>query len=418
MLNIIKRFDRWLLFWALLASVVGIFIVFDASYVRSMQAGRGVFSREAVMQVVFLGIAFLSCLWLASWKPQTYQRGSKALWCFSLVTLLLVEIPGVGVAQNGAHRWIGYGSFLIQPAEFAKLAVVVYLAGLLSVRKPWPKELPKTRDRIAWLDKIAYPKFVRVLPAIWVLAAVVLIEKEPDLGTAAVVAFTGYVMFLQGGISRASAIWGTVIAALGVGLMIMQEPYRMERIENHFHRWDKKNTDETGFQTVQSEFAMATGGVLGVGPGGGRAKTILPAATTDFVMATVGEEFGLIGSMGVIVILSGLTIRLLQLASQAKEKFASLVCSGVASWIGIQTAVNIMMANGTLPAIGIPLPFISSGGSSLIALWMAIGVCESVRTMQPELLKKAAVLSAHDWDATPSSRSTVAAGSARYYGGN
>jgi cell division protein FtsW (lipid II flippase) len=136
--------------------------------------------------------------------------------------------------------------------------------------------------------------------------------------------------------------------------------------------------DDIDFQTDQSELAQANGGMLGVGPGSGRAKHVLPAATTDFVMATVGEEFGLVGVTLVIAVLFLMCVRLYSLAMKTKGEFGSLVLIGMASWIAIQTCTNVMMANGALPAIGIPLPFISYGGSSLLALWTGLGVCQSV----------------------------------------
>jgi cell division protein FtsW len=211
-----------------------------------------------------------------------------------------------------------------------------------------------------------------------VLAAVILIEKEPDMGTGAVVAFTAFCMMILGGVSKKSIVLATAIAALGVIGMIKQEPYRLERITNHAKRWEAGTMDDTGYQTVQSEVAMASGGFFGTGPGSGRAKHVQPAATTDFLPSTIGEEFGFVGMMLTLGILCLLVLRMLALATKAPTKFGSLVLSGCAAWIGIQATVNVMMSNGLLPAIGIPLPFISSGGSSLIALWMALGICQAV----------------------------------------
>lgn len=157
----------------------------------------------------------------------------------------------------------------------------------------------------------------------------------------------------------------------------------MERITSHTARWSAKNVDDQSYQTVQSELAMATGGVLGVGVGAGRAKHVLPATTTDFIMATVAEEFGLVGALAVMAVLAGLVLRLLMLAQRTAAPFARLVLAGTACWLGIQSCVNIMMANGFLPAIGIPVPFLSSGGSSLVALWLVLGICNSVLAPSP-----------------------------------
>jgi cell division protein FtsW (lipid II flippase) len=152
---------------------------------------------------------------------------------------------------------------------------------------------------------------------------------------------------------------------------------------NHFQRWETQNIDDSGYQTVQSEIAMANGGLNGVGPGAGHAKHLMPATTTDFVMATVAEEFGFLGATAVLTLLGALVIRLLYRASQAQDRFAMLTLTGIAAWLGFQGCVNVLQANGTLPPIGIPFPFVSSGGSSLLALWMAIGVTEALAVVKP-----------------------------------
>jgi cell division protein FtsW len=315
--------------------------------------------------------------------PTKWKRGSKILWILALLGVIAVEF--VGTKMNGAQRWIRLGPVNVQPAEFAKVALVVYLAGLLADRKPW--QGPK--KRLAWhvyLDNVMPRKLARLWPAVWVVLMVGLIEAEPDLGTGAVVAATAFAMFVAGGVSWTSVAVGAVIALLGAGFMAKQQPYRMERIESHVHRWQEQNADGIGFQTVQSEAAMASGGLLGVGFGNGRAKHILPATTTDFIMATIAEETGLLGSALVLGLLGAIVWRLQWLAAQAADRFSSLVLTGVAWWLAIQSCVNVMMANATLPAIGIPLPFFSSGGSSLLALWIAIGICQAcvVRKRAPE----------------------------------
>ena len=291
--------------------------------------------------------------------------------------LLLVKLHGA--TENGARRWIGVGKFGIEPSEFAKIAVILYLASVFADWDAWPKKIPPRRDFIELLDTVWWPKAKRAFPAFVILMAVGLIAMQPDVGTAAVIAVTAFAMFVAGGVSRKSLIACVLIAGIGGGLFVMREPYRVDRIIHHSERWNAQNVDETEFQTAQSELAQADGGAIGVGPGGGRAKHLLPATTTDFIMATIGEESGLVGSLGVLAVLGALCWRLLYLARKTKAKFGKLVLFGTGTWLGVQTCVNVMMANAFLPAIGIPLPFISSGGSSLIALWIAIGVCQATQ---------------------------------------
>ncbi len=392
-MNPTRRLSDPTLFWLALALTgVGMLFIFDAGYARSMRDGRGMIPREFLMQIPFLISGLLIAYWVGRISQVKLKKWSIGIFLLGMISLIAVEIPGIGYEMSGAQRWIGRPPFLLQPAEFFKVAAIIYLAGVFADRKAWPSKLPHFSNWAAKMDALAWPKIKRCLPALWVLIGVYLIEREPDLGTAAVVAVTAFVMFILGGVSRSTLIAGALVAAGGTWLMVKAQPYRMERIENHAHRWEPKNVDDVGYQTVQSELAQATGGWIGVGVGAGRAKHVMPATTTDFIMATVAEEFGLLGSVTVLGLLGWLVGRLLWLANRAHTRFAMLVLSGVATWIGVQTCTNVMMANGFVPAIGIPLPFISSGGSSLIALWLAMGVCQAV--LRPVPVAKEAVVEA------------------------
>ncbi|RYG45398.1 FtsW/RodA/SpoVE family cell cycle protein [bacterium] len=210
------------------------------------------------------------------------------------------------------------------------------------------------------------------------LAGVALTERGKDLGTAAVLLAILGAMCVIAGVRWQTLVAWSLVMFVGITGLVMKEPYRVARITNHLHRWDPKVVDSEGFQSAQAEVGMASGGLTGVGLGRGRTKHIIPAPTTDYVNATIGEETGLVGMSAVLLLLGGIVARLLILAKRAQEKFPAYVLFGTASWLTIQTCVNVMMANATLPSIGIPVPFISSGGSSLIALWLAIGICQGV----------------------------------------
>jgi cell division protein FtsW len=371
------------LFWlAITLSALGLFFIFDAGYARSIQAGRGALSREFLIQIIALIFAIpLSC-YIASKGLKRTLAWSKLLWLLSLALLVLVEVPGIGHELNGATRWIKIGPILIQPSEFAKLTLVLYLAGALALRSPW-KQPKSIKDWPQWMDRVFVPKFKRLLPALWAVLAIVLIALEPDLGTAAILAVTAFAVSWAGGASKKSLIWFAAVGALAVGFLIFEQPYRLERITNHMHRFEGSNLDEIGFQTGQSELAMAGGGIAGAGIGAGRAKHILPGATTDFMPTTIAEEFGFVGWLLVTGLLAALVMRILWLAGKAPTRFGGLVLFGIGTWLGVQSVTNLCMANGLLPAIGIPLPFLSSGGSSLIALWLALGACQAALAPQP-----------------------------------
>ena len=374
--------DPALIALALAASFLGLVFIFDAGYARSLASGRGMIPGEFKTQLMMFVVSIVAGGLMSKLPGDKWQKASKLIWFLAFVSVFLPEIPGLAHRQNGADRWFKL-PFLppIQPAEFVKVAVIIYLAGLFAKRKAW--EPKPAKDWAQWLDRNLGRKLKRCLPALWIVIACVVIEKEPDMGTAAVIAATAFALFVVGGVSKKTLIAGSVAGVLLVGWLVTHESYRMERIRNHGARWSAENMDDAGWQTVQSEIGLAAGGLIGVGPGAGRAKHVLPAATTDFVSATIGEEFGLLGMWGVLAVLGGLVFRLFHLAKRAADPFAALYLSGFGAWIAVQTSVNVMMANGLLPAIGIPMPFVSSGGSSLIALWMGIGIANSVLVRRP-----------------------------------
>lgn len=376
-----RTYDPGLFALALLATLVGLLFIFDAGYARALAGDKGMIPPEFKSQIFFLPFALLAYWLCASVRAPKLRRWAGFLWGVSLLALIAVDL--VGKEQNNAKRWLGVGSLMVQPSEFAKLTAVVFLAAVFANRKAWPAKIKKYRDVAQRIDYVWLPKLKRCMPGLLVLAGAFFIELGKDLGTAAVVGVIVAVMCWVGGATKKSLLVGLVGTSLLVGGLVAKEPYRMERILNHTHRWDPDNVRGVGYQTIQSELGIATGGVFGVGIGNGRAKHLIPAPTTDFIMATVGEETGLLGSLAVLAIVGAVVWRLLWLANRATDRFAMLVLTGVATWFGIQGCVNIMMANGLLPAIGIPVPFVSSGGSSLIALWMAVGVCQSVLAPVP-----------------------------------
>lgn len=387
------------LFWLALAlSLVGLFVIFDAAYPRSIQKDESLLPREFLAQVFYLVVALGAAYGVARVSIKTWLHASKMLWLLTVLALIAVEIPGIGKEMNGATRWIKLGPIPIQPSEIAKLTLILYLAGVFATRKGWPDKIKPSKNFVLWLDSVAVPKFKRCLPGIWAMLAIGLTALEPDLGTAAIMAFIAYMLCLTGGVTRKTLVVGTVGGLLLMLVAIKMEPYRVERIMNHFNRHDVTKMDDIGYQSNQSEFSMASGGIMGVGIGSGRAKHVIPAPTTDFVMTTVAEEIGFVGWLAVVGLLAALTIRLFLLAPKAPTKFGGLVLTGIGSWLGIQAVTNLMMANGTLPAIGIPLPLVSSGGSSLVAIWVAIGISQAALAPMPQKKQEEAVATRdHGW---------------------
>ncbi len=377
--------DPVLFLLALVATLGGLFFIFDAAYARSIRDNYGVLPREFRSQLVIAGLSILLSGVVMMVPIHRWEKWAKPIFWLSAVMVFLVAVPGIGMTMSGATRWIRLGPIQVQPSEFLKISVVMFLAAVLASRKAWPVKIKKPKDFADRLDRIWIPKLARALPFLVVLVVCLKVEREPDLGTAAVIVATAFAMLFLGGVSQRSLVTIAVVGLVGVFFIAKLEPYRLERITNHGARWSAEHVDDVGFQTTQSETAMAAGGIVGVGVGAGRAKHILPAATTDFVMSTIAEETGLLGALVVCAILAGIVYRLFYLSAYSQSDFARFVLQGIACCLAIQASVNVMMANGTLPPIGIPLPFFSSGGSSLIALWIGVGIAQAACAEQPTL---------------------------------
>lgn len=366
-------FDPALLAGAALLTALGLVAVWDAGYARAVRDGL-LIPRELRSQAVAAVVSVVAGLALSRTGAGALRRLAwPALWGCALA-LAAVLVPSVGVEIGGARRWFSVGGFLVQPSEPAKLACILALAASMA---RLPKWRPVRRRSAGLFATHVLPHLRRAVPCLGILVVVALIERGPDLGTAAVVLASCFAVAYVGGASRVSLGVGVAALVAGLGLMVAAEPFRMARILVHGERSSATHRLGAGYQSTISEEAIRRGGAFGVGLTNGVAKRRLPAPTTDFVMATVAEETGLVGSLTVLGLVGWVVARLIQLGRRAADPFAHMVCSGVATWISVQAAVNAMMVNGTVPPIGIPMPFVSNGGSSLLSLWAALGLCQA-----------------------------------------
>ncbi len=374
-----KHVDAPLWMLGLVLSVIGLFAILDAGYAQSLAANKGMLPREFIVQFGLLLLGVVISFALVFVKPTFWKKAAPWLFGISVALLFCVEL--FGQEQNQAKRWLNIG-ILVQPAEFVKITSILYLASVFADRPVWSEVTKPYKDGWGFMKHVLIPKAKRAFPIVLVLLAAYMIEHEKDLGTAAVVLFVSFMLMILGKVSwKSTVLLATVLAITGVYLVNAQS-YRKERIVNHAGRWKPEHFDDEGYQTIQSEASIAEGGIIGVGIGRGQAKTRLPAATTDFVMATVGEETGMVGALGVLALLGAMVWWMTMLAARAANNFTRLVIYGCAAWLAVQGCTNMMMANAFLPAIGIPFPFVSSGGSSLLSLWFALGVCQSVLGLQ------------------------------------
>jgi cell division protein FtsW len=291
-------------------------------------------------------------------KLKTVATGAVIV---AVVMLLLTLIPHVGFATGGARRWLGIRALSFQPSEFAKLALVLFLAA----------KLAQVGEGIRSLSKGVVPAFLITL----VVAVPVLLE--PDMGTASLMIFTAFAMLFTAGarIEHLALVAFTMVPA--VLLTVASSAYKRARIFAFIDPW--KDAQNTGFHIVQSLLALGSGGILGLGLGASRQKYFyLPEAHTDFIFAVLGEELGMLGGLVVIALFVLFAIRAVTLATKAPDRFGMLLAMGCTFLIVIQAFINVGVVTGSWPVTGVPLPFISFGGTSLIVSLVAVALIANV----------------------------------------
>src|SRR6202171_980079 len=348
--------DKWLLASVLVLCAFGLIMVFSSSEVQGYVDHNNA-SYYFQHQIVWLAIGFVGALLALGLDYHRLRALAPAAAAVAVVLLVLVIIPHIGVTRNGARRWFGLGSITIQRAEIAKILLIVYMARWLEKSGP---RIRSFRDGL-----------VPFLVMFGLIVGLVLLEK--DLGTAMVMAVIALAMFLVAG-ARASHVLGTLaLATGGMWLLIRLEPYRFSRMSAFLNPWaDSLNT---GFQSVQSVLALGSGGLFGVGLGNSIQKyQWLPEAHTDFIFAIIGEEVGLVGTLFVLALFCLLAYRGYRAALRAPDRFGLLLATGITTWLIFQAFVNMAAVTLTLPTTGIPLPFVSFGGSSLSVSLAAVGL--------------------------------------------
>jgi len=276
---------------------------------------------------------------------------------FAFVLLLAVRLPGLGHAANGAQRWIGAGPVQFEPSELMKLALVLYGAHVLAGAGRGARNLRLALKRLVLVGG----------------AAAALVVSQPDLGTTLVIIFTLAAMVLAAGVPLRLLGVGAAALVGAVLIFALAEPYAAARLSSFLHPW--AHATGTGYQAVQGQIAIGSGGLFGAGPGGGVAKDLwLPNAPTDFILAVIGEELGAIGICAVTGLYGLIIYAGLRTARKATDPYALMLAAGVTSLIATQAILNIFAVLSLAPVTGVPLPFVSYGASSLIVMLAAMGL--------------------------------------------
>jgi cell division protein FtsW len=349
-----------LLCTVLVLNLVGLVMVLSSSSVEAL-ANYGsswlFFKRQLAWTV--LGLAALGVASRVDYRQ--LRRFVGPMLVAAVVLLTLVLVPGLGISVSGSTRWLGVGSLRFQPSELAKLALLVYCADVCT-------------RRVGVLDD--WRQVLRPVALVFGFFAL-LVMKEPDMGTTIVMAMlTGTILFVAGIRLRHMAVVGVAGLAAATFLAVA-EPYRRARLASFLDPFSDARAG--GYQVAQSLIALGSGGWTGVGLGAGRAKWMfLPNAHTDFIFAVVGEELGLVGCALIIFLFAALAVLGIRTAVRAPDRFGTLVAAGITGWIVGQALVNIGAVTGLLPVTGVPLPFVSFGGSALLFTMAAAGVLLNV----------------------------------------
>ena len=350
---------------ALVALVsVGLIMVFSTTAVK------GGFS-ELTKTMIFAAIGGTLML-ITSLVPAKWWRAA-APWILvavvlALASLLLKDKNPIAIGAKGAYRWLrvpGIGQ--VQPSEIAKFAFVLFAAQFLE---------KKGRH----MGGREWGAFLLVLGGLGGL-----IYKEPDLGTALVLVGIAFAMLVVAGVRWSLLIKGVLVLAVLVGTLAWNTPHQQDRLVAWWNPFEEKHRQADGFQVVQSLSAMSRGGLLGVGMGQSihKLNNRLPEARTDFIFAIIAEEMGMLRAFGVLALFGILTWRGFGIAARAPDRYLALIAVGITAWIGVQACLNVAVVTGTVPNTGVPLPFISAGGSSLVALMMATGVVVGISRWRP-----------------------------------
>lgn len=339
---------------------VGIVMIYSASAIFAFERYHDscYFLKRHLLYLIIGGMGMVSVMLFDYRKLKNFAR---PILLVCLVLLALVLIPGIGKEAGGARRWFKFFNLSFQPSEFAKLAIIIYIADFLSRKQSYIKDF-----------------FYGFLPSAIALSAVSgFVLLQPDLGTAISLASIGATMYFVSGIRMVYLLWVFTLSIPVLYLMIFSTAYRMRRITAFLNPF--KDPRGVGFQIVQSFIALGSGGLLGVGLGKSQQKLFyLPAAHTDFIFSIIGEEMGLLGTLCIVALFALLILNGARIAFKSRDMFGQFIALGVISKLGFEAAVNIGVSTGCLPTKGLPLPFVSYGGSALVFNMIAIGLLLNV----------------------------------------
>lgn len=339
----------------LLFSVLGLLVLGIVTLVSASTGQQE--ARYLIMQPIWAGVGLVALLVAASGDYRWIKRFWWVLLALAVVMLAMVWVPHVGIMKNGARRWIGYGSFRMQPSEFAKIALIIAIA--------WYGE--RFQRHMGTFTRGV------VIPGVGIGSVLLLIFKEPDVGTTLLLAGVSAVMLLVAGLRWRYVLPPLVAGLIGIAAFVAQDSVRSQRIHAWLH--PEETRLDKGMQTYQAMAALGSGGIKGVGLGEGRQKLgFVPEHHTDFILSVIGEELGLAATLSVILAFMVILFCGIYIAWNAADTFGMLIATGITFLIAMQVVINIGVVTGSIPNKGLALPFISYGGSNLVIMMGCIGL--------------------------------------------
>lgn len=366
--NDAKKIDGTTIFVFLIVFALvafGCLMVYSASfYTAVVRYGNEYFF--LFKQLLGVGLGIFAMIFFTFFDYHLLKKFRYIILAVCVVLLILVFVPGFGVQSYGANRWVNFFGISIQPSELTKFALVLFLASYLS----------ENHDKVK--------TFKGLMPALIVAGVLcLLVIIEPSMSVTMCLAFLTFFMLIIGGINKKHTLLFSSFAVMAVPALIIAEPYRMKRLFAFLDPWISPQGE--GFQLIQSLYSLGNGGLFGVGLFNSRQKYLfLPFAESDFIFSIIGEEFGLIGSLLLILVFGILVFFLIKIGLNAKDRFGCLLSCGVGILIAVQTLLNIAVVTGSIPPTGLPLPFISSGGTSVAVFMAGVGVCLNVHRKSRE----------------------------------
>ena len=357
-----KKFDKITFFVTFLMFslvIFGCIMVYSASYYSAgNRYGNEYFFLLKQLMGVVLGV--FAFIFFAFFDYHNLKKFRYAVLAVCVVLLVLVFVPGFGVQSYGANRWVSILGISVQPSELAKFALILYLASYLS----------DNHEKIKTFKGLIPPLVVAGLLCLLVII-------EPSMSVTMCLLFLTFFMLIVGGINKKHTLLFSGLASMCVPLLIIAEPYRMKRLFAFLDPWISPQGE--GYQLIQSLYSLGNGGMFGVGLFNSRQKYLfLPFAESDFIFSIIGEEFGFFGATLLIFVFGALCYLLFKIGLSAKDRFGCLLSLGVGVLIAVQTLLNIAVVTGSIPPTGLPLPFISSGGTSVAVFMAGVGVCVNV----------------------------------------